>query len=336
MGTDKSFLSWLVEPFISGRISAPGQVVSENALPLGEETSRVISEDKIKFRPETFEQYIGQERAKEILKGYIVGVSKRNHVFPHTLIHGNPGMGKTTLARLISMYLGVKYCYCIGSEIQTYDDITRRIELVDGGIVFMDEMHSMKRNMAEKLYPILEDFRDCEKQFTMIGATTELGDLLRDRQPFHDRFRIIIELEDYTTPDLLKIAQQYKDKVFPDDVIESETYAMVARNCRAAPRSLIRLLEASIYMGGYREAFKSLGIIRNGFTEKDLKMLDYLSENKRGVGLSSIATYLHVPEKTYLYEIEPYLVRMGLILRGAKGRQITSKGIELVGALATK
>ena len=131
-----------------------------------------------------------------------------------------------------------------------YDDIIDRIEVVKGGVVFMDEIHSMKREMAEKLYPILEDFRDCVQAFTMIGATTELGEIIKDRKPFFDRFKIIIELEKYTIEDLVKIACLYKNKLFAEENISNNNYRLLAENCRGTPRTLIRLLEALVYLEG--------------------------------------------------------------------------------------
>jgi len=285
------------------------------------------------FRPSTFEEYIGQNKTKEILKNYILGTSSRNKVFPHTLIHGNAGFGKTTLSEILAVELNVKYHSTIGSEIKHLEDIIRKINLVDGGILFIDEIHSMGRDIGELFYTIMEDFQSSSsdlKPFTLVGATTELGELIKNRKPLVDRFKIIIELENYNIEDLVKIGVQYKQKVFPEDTIINNTYKVLAENCRSTPRNLIRLLEATIYFNNINKVLNSFSIIKDGFTIKDLEVLHYLKENIKGVGLNNIASYLNTSSENYVYNIEPYLLQKGLLIRSGRGRKITERGIEKI------
>jgi len=282
------------------------------------------------FRPKNFSEYIGQARVKERIEYYVKGTKDRNRIFPHTLIHGSAGMGKTTLAQILANILGVTFIETIASNLEDIETIQNKIQLTDGGILFLDEIHSLPRNMAEKFYPIMEDFRYENvniKPFTLVGATTEFGEMLQDRKPFVDRFKNIIELEDYTIGDLVTIGKQYKDREFRRDIVEISQLMLIAENCRETPRNLLRLLEATIYFrGNTRKVLDNFGIIRQGFTKKDVKILEYLVSNKV-CGLQTIANYLDTSVKNYIFEIEPYLLKKDIIMRTSRGRKITDKGL---------
>jgi len=282
------------------------------------------------FRPKNFNEYIGQTKVKERIEYYVKGTKDRNRIFPHTLIHGSAGMGKTTLAQILANILGVTFIETIASNLEDIETIQNKIQLTDGGILFLDEIHSLPRNMAEKFYPIMEDFRYENvniKPFTLVGATTEFGEMLQDRKPFVDRFKNIIELEDYTIGDLVTIGKQYKDREFRRDIVEISQLMLIAENCRETPRNLLRLLEATIYFrGNTRKVLDNFGIIRQGFTKKDVKILEYLVSNKV-CGLQTIANYLDTSVKNYIFEIEPYLLKKDIIMRTSRGRKITDKGL---------
>lgn len=319
------FFEWLAEPFLDGIIKENTEI-SEN-----KEDRRIILPSKKIYRPETFEDYIGQRKAKDIISSYIAGTQKRNIVFPHTIIHGSAGTGKTTLARLIAIYLGVDYTCAIGSDIKEYTDIIRRIETVNGGIVFIDEIHGVQRDIAEKMYPVMEDFKDCSQQFTLIGATTELGEIIKDRKPLFDRFKIIIELEKYTVEDLVRMASLYKNKMFDNEDIKNNHYILLAKNCRGTPRTLVRLLESLVYLdGNIDRVLRNFSILKEGFTETDLRILEYIKQNEKGVGLSSIANYMDTSQENYLHYIEPYLLQSSVIIRTSRGRRITDRGLKLI------
>lgn len=322
------FFDWLAEPFLEGIFTLKKEEEEQEKEEEIIEKKIILPIKKI-YRPETFEDYIGQNKAKDILKSYIIGTRKRSCVFPHTLIHGSAGYGKTTLARLIAIYLGVKYCTLIASS-TAIDEIKEMINLVEGGIVFVDEIHGLKRDDVEKLYSILEDFTGVIP-FTMIGATTELGEIIKDKKPFFDRFKILIELERYTLEDLIRMASLYKNRLFDNENIKNGHYISLAKNCRGTPRTLIRLLEALVYLDGdIKRVLNNFSIIKDGFTLADLKILEYIKLNQKGVGLSSLANYLDTSQENYVYYIEPYLLQTGVLLRTGRGRVITEKGIQLL------
>lgn len=283
------------------------------------------------FRPLTFTDYIGQDRAKRQLKSYIEGVKVRKRIFPHVLIHGSAGCGKTTLARIIANELKVPFVESITSEINDFFDIEMKLLGADGGVLFLDELHSLPRGTAESMYTVMEDFMHdgiSIKEFTLMGATTELGEILKTRRPFYDRFKIIIELEDYTPEELGKIAKQYKQKTFPkDEVISDEIYTLIGKNCRRTPRTALRLLESTIYLNGnIAQTLENYAILKDGYTRKDLVILEFIAKNQNGVGLQGIGSYLGESSENYLYQNEPFLLRNGLILRTSKGRKISEAG----------
>lgn len=286
------------------------------------------------FRPKTFNQYIGQEKAKEILNSYILGVAARNKVFPHILIHAKAGMGKTTLAKIIAGEIGKNFVEIIASEIETNLDIKLKIIASDGGVVFIDEIHGLERGVCESLYSLMEDFSDNGEQvqeFTLVGATTEIGEIMETRRPFLDRFKIIIELEDYTEKEISVIAEQYIDCSFDNDELSNNVYEIIGKNSRRTPRTAIRLAEASVYLNNdIMRVLKNFNIIENGYTHKDLYTLEYISKNEKGVGLNGIIAYLGTSKANYQQEIEPWLLSNGLILRTPRGRKITEEGKQII------
>ena len=353
------FLEWLLEPFTDlGREEEelPKDDYKEKEIIWPEGTvfapleDCIIKDDELNFlndeknkglfRPENFNEYIGQEKAKDILGDYIRGITKRKLVFPHTLIHGSAGMGKTTLAYIIAHQLKVKLVETITSDIIDFKDLKNNINACEGGILFLDEIHSITRETAEKMYTIMEDFKykgESIQSFTLMGATTELGEIIKNRKPFYDRFKIIIELEEYNIKELVRILKQYKDNMFVSDKIHGRIFRCVALNCRGTPRTGIRLLEATIYANtDIKKVLKNFSIIKYGYTNKDLKLLEYMKKNNHPIGLQSIAAYLGTSQYNYLYEIEPYLLSNGIMTRTSRGRKISEDGIELIKHLRRK
>jgi len=327
---------WFFEPLadIFTEITSKEIIIEEN-----QEKSKIIlphyeNGKEYNFRPKTFKEYIGQEKIKQILMKYIKGTKKRNLPFPHTLISGKAGMGKTTLAQVIANELNKILVEAITSEIIEIEKLKELIIRCDGNILFLDEIHALPRNIGESMYPIMEDFKYegfRVKPFTLIGATTELGEILRNRKPLYDRFKIILELEDYTEEEIVKILNQYKEKIFKVEKLCQEVYEIIAKNSRVTPRHAIRLLEATIYFeGNVKEVLRNFNIIKDGYTKKDLEILKYIASNEKGVGLQGIAMFLDTSTINYLYEIEPFLLKNGLIVRTPRGRKITLKGLKKI------
>jgi len=309
------------------------KILVEEEAPL--EEKKKVETNKI-FRPKTFDEYIGQEKAKHIFKKYITGIKKRELVFPHFLISGQAGTGKTTLVQVIANSLLKNFMETITSEIWGIEKIMRMITDSKNGVVFLDEIHSLPREIAEKLYSIMEDFKyngDKIDVFTLAGATTELGEILKNRKPFYDRFKIIIELEDYTLEELIKIIMQYNGNVFADDILSEENIKIISKNCRGVPRNAIRLLESTVYFDGdIEQVLYSFNILKDGYTKRDLKTLLFILNNDK-VGMQSLASYLNTSQQNYLYEIEPYLLKNELIERTPRGRKVTEKGINQINIL---
>lgn len=314
------------------KIAQPLESEYEYELLLKQKDKRITN-----FRPKNFGEYVGQDNVKQRIEYFVEGIKLRGRIFPHTLIHGAAGMGKTTLAQILANMLNVAFIEAIASDVEDIETIKNKIALADGGILFLDEIHSLPRNMAEKFYPIMEDFRYENiniKPFTLIGATTELGEMIEDRKPFVDRFKNIIELEDYTIGNLVEIAKQYKDKEFINDVLDLAQLILIAENCRNTPRTLIRLLEATIYFhGNIKAVLDNFGIVSQGFTKKDIKILEYLVMNNKGCGLTTLANYLDTSIKNYMFEIEPFLLKKGIIIKTGRGRKITDKGLFILDQL---
>lgn len=286
------------------------------------------------YRPKSFDEYVGQEKAKSILKSYIQALQERGKVFPHLLIHGKAGCGKTTLARIIANEFGKDIDEVITSKVREFKTLFKSFNAIEGGMVFLDEIHGIPRDLVEQIYTIMEDFihgNESIEPFTLVGATTELGEILKDRKPFYDRFKIVIELEDYTVEDLTEIIKQYRLHMFFGDTLDDSVYETIARNCRETPRTALRYLESTIYLNGdVKQVLDNFNILKDGFTARDLKTLEYIAQNEKGVGLQGLAAYLGISEQNYSYEIEPYLLKKGLIMRTPRGRKIAEKGLEKI------
>ena len=327
-------LSWIFEPLGENvgiqesevNITIPTKINIEPKLP--------ISIPHKIYRPTTFNEYIGQKKAKSILQRYIEEVKNRNLVMPHILLYAPPGTGKTTLARIIAKELNVNFTECITAELTNYIKLLNLIKQVDGGVLFLDEIHNINKKMAELTYTLIEDFKwrdNYIKPFTLIGATTELGDMIKRMKPFVDRFKLIIELEPYRVDEIKRIIKQYKNKIFPDDNLSDEIYTEIAINSRLTPRLAIRLLEATIFFkGDLKSVLVNFNIIKDGFTTRDLQVLQLLYKNPKGIGLQALASYINVTPNDYLYNIEPYLLQKGVINRTPRGRKITEDGIEIL------
>lgn len=288
------------------------------------------------WRPESFDQYKGQEPLKRILNGYIKGCKELNKTFPHFLVSGKAGTGKTTIAYILAKQLGVNFVECIANTISSPQQLIDKIAEVDGGVLFIDEIHVISKKIANFALPLLEDFSingQNIKPFSCFACTTELGSLLKRYKPLVDRMKIQKVLDPYTIEDLTVLTKQYQQKNFPNVVMDSSIYEKIALNCRNTPRIAIRLLESFIYMNTTLEnVLNDYDIVFNGITKQDISILKILNEQEKGVSLKSLCAYLGTSEENYLYQIEGYLIEQGYITIGSR-RTITLKGKELLSSL---
>jgi Holliday junction resolvasome RuvABC ATP-dependent DNA helicase subunit len=291
-----------------------------------------------RMRPQTLDDYVGQEHL--IGPNGVIRKAIQAGRIPSMILWGPPGVGKTTLAHLIANHLKRPFhvLSAISSGVKDVREVIQKAEGAGmfsqaGAILFIDEIHGLPRDTVEIIYAMMEDFR-CDGQrispFTLIGATTEYGELLKDRRPFVDRFKLNFELASYSVNEMVQLINKYVERKNYD--IDEVSMGIIAKNCKLVPRTAIRLADATDTLGDVMQAVYSYNIVKDGLTEKDIKTLEYLNMNKKA-GINSISAYLNTPIQSYRYEIEPYLLQMGYVLVIPGGRQITPLGKQFLGSL---
>jgi len=304
------------------------------------------------LRPAIWDEYIGQETIKNNLKVFIQAAKMRNEHLDHILFFGPPGLGKTTLAHIISNEMEANIKVIAAPMIEKSGDLAAILtNLQEGDILFIDEIHRLKSTIEEVLYPAMEDYRldlvigsgpaaqtikiDIEK-FTLIGATTRAGML---SNPLRDRFGMNFRLQFYNNDELAKIIQIAAQKLNKEIKIDSALE--IAKRSRGTPRIALRLLkrvrdfsdvagENEITLKTTRFALDQLGVNENGFDELDLNYLKLLCNAKKPLGLSTIGAALSEDEETIEDVIEPFLLANGYIERTARGRIATRKSYQLL------
>jgi Holliday junction DNA helicase RuvB len=306
---------------------------------------------EISLRPQTFAEYIGQERLKKNLQLAITAAKKRGEPVDHVLLYGPPGLGKTTMAGVIANEMGVGFRVTAGPAIERAGDLASILtNLQDGDILFIDEIHRLSRAVEEILYAAMEDFKldivigkgpaarsvrlDLPR-FTVIGATTRTGSLAA---PLRDRFGHLYRLEFYTPADIEKIIKR-SAKILSSkiDVAAAKT---LSERSRQTPRIANRLLKrvrdfADVNGDGIidvsitTDALKMLEIDELGLDPADRQMLAAMHENygDRAVGLNTIAALTGDETTTIEDFYEPYLLQIGFIERTPRGRKITAKAV---------
>jgi len=304
-----------------------------------ESTSQSNKPLKFIYRPQTLNEYIGQERAKDLVR---LNLEKIRTIKPiHFLISGNKGHGKSTLANIIANELGFGITWHIGgafSKLSLRDFLVKNQDAKLPQILFIDEIHNLEKTLAEYMYPIIEDFILPEgknlklRPFIFIGATTEKNVLIKKFSPLVDRCQADIVLETYTPQDIKHILKQYNDKIYQKNVTE-EVYDVLAINTRYTPRIAIAFFDDCIVCEDLKRVLNAHRVIKNGLTDIDIKILTTLAESGKLIGEDTLAIMGNTTVEDYRLLIEPYLLTEGYLTRTTHGRVITEKGKKLLGEI---
>jgi Holliday junction DNA helicase RuvB len=289
-----------------------------------------LNPTKFMYRPDTFEEYISQDKAKDKAKLTIELINKG---FPrHFLLMGSAGFGKTTLAGIIAKALGFNFNIYVGSnfEIDTLNEfLVKNQDSKLPNVLFIDEIAELDKQVLTYMLPIMEDFKlkgiDLRK-FILIGATTDTWILSKRCQPFLDRIHCKIYLEDYNANDIQQLLTQYNNQIHKANV-SLEDYEIISRNVRYTPRLAISLFDYFIACGNLDKVLKMNRIIKDGLDDIDVRILQNLNAtNGKPIGAEAISIIANMTRQEYQELREPYLIRQGLISRGTRGRLILDKG----------
>lgn len=310
---------------------------------------------EVTLRPKDFANYIGQERLKQNIQLAIAAAKKRGEPLDHILLHGPPGLGKTTMASVIAHEMGAQIRVTSGPAIERPGDLASLLtNLSDGDILFIDEIHRLNRTVEEVLYSAMEDFKldimlgkgpsarslrlDLPK-FTIIGATTRTGSLAA---PLRDRFGMIHRLEFYTPAEVQQIIERAAGIL--NVKIDRPAAAELAKRARLTPRIANRLLKrvrdyADVNGDGIIDtqlsykALELLDIDELGLDNADRRLLAAIIENYNGgpVGVETLAALTAEERGTIEDFYEPYLMQIGLIERTPRGRKVTHKAYTHLG-----
>ena len=315
-------------------------------------------EDRSPLRPLLLRDFTGQKKVKRLLEIALSSAKRREATLDHILFYGPPGTGKTTLASIIANEMEKNVKIVSAPLIEKKGDLVALINsLFEGDILFIDEIHRLSKQIEETIYSAMEDFRiDIVSggglkarnfsinlpKFTLIGATTRLNLL---SSPFRTRFGITCRLELYSVEELIEIAKRNTSKLNIN--LSEEALFEIAKCSRGTPRILNQLLKrvrdyAVVHNWKIVDREKALHILRelgideNGLDIMDRKILQTITNVFKGgpVGLNALSLSLNEDKDTIENVHEPYLVKLGFIIRTPRGRKITQKGLEVIGKTA--
>lgn len=321
-------------------------------------SSKRVDDDQqleVGLRPQTLQEFVGQEKIKEKLAIYIEAARERQEPLDHVLLYGPPGLGKTTLAHIIAREMGVNIRVTSGPAIERPGDLAALLtNLNRGDVLFIDEIHRLPRLVEEILYPAMEDFaldiiigkgpgarslRLDLPPFTLIGATVRAGVL---SSPLRDRFGVVSRMEFYTVPELEAIISRAARLLQVE--LEPEGAREIAQASRGTPRIANRLLKrvrdyAQIRAGNVitgpvaREALQMLELDRLGLDEIDRRLLATVIDKFQGgpVGLDTLAAAINEEPETLEDVYEPYLMKLGFLKRTPRGRVVTGQAYKYLG-----
>ena len=308
-------------------------------------------------RPRTISEYVGQSALIERLTIALEAVRRRDEPMEHLLLHGPPGLGKTTLAHVVAEEMGTKAWVTSGPALTKAADLVGTLtKLGAGDILFIDEIHRLPASVEEYIYPAMEDFKVdftvdsgmhakvislTVKPFTLIGATTRAGMLT---QPMRARFGITHHLEYYPESDLVSILRRAAERL-AIEAVRDEGFDAIASRSRGTPRVALRLLRrvrdfaqvrgrGVVDVAAVTDALALEGVDDLGLDEIDRKYLRVLAEIYEGgpAGLEAIAATMGDDPGTLEDVVEPYLLQIGFLARTQRGRKLTAAGAASVAA----
>ena len=315
-------------------------------------SAELDEEKKNSLRPLSLSEFIGQQFIKSNLEAYIESSKKRKKNLDHIILYGPPGLGKTSLAHIISNEKNVNFHSTSGPAFTKKGDlVTLLSNMMEGDILFIDEIHRLSPIIEETLYPAMEDYK-CDyvigsgpsarvvqisiEKFTLIGATTRLGLLSR---PLRDRFGIPLQLSFYEPEDLMKIIILNSKKL--KFLISEDSAYEIAKRSRGTPRIAIRLLkriidfsivneEDKIDLKSAKDSLKKMKIDSEGLDDMDRKYMNCIAYDFHGgpVGIETLSAALLEHKDIIEDVIEPYLMQRGLVQRTSRGRILSQKGLE--------
>jgi Holliday junction DNA helicase RuvB len=312
-------------------------------------------QEESRLRPLTLADFVGQAAVKEQMAIFLEAAKMRGEALDHVLLHGPPGLGKTTLATIVANELGVEITHTSGPVIERAGDLAGLLtNLGPRGVLFVDEIHRLSPVVEEYLYPALEDFmldilldrgpnaRSLKinlERFTLVGATTRSGLL---SSPLRARFGMTLRLDYYGAEDLARIVRRSAGIL--GVTVDDDAGLELARRARGTPRVANRLLrrvrdfalikaDGHVSMPVAREALRLLEVDEGGLDEMDRRLLDALIHKYQGgpVGLNTLAVVVGEEAGTLEDVYEPFLVKEGFIKRTSRGREATARAYRHLG-----